>query len=180
VAEPFLDVCERRLKSAAGGGSTRKGSRLPVEQVEWTECRDWCRRNGLRPPTEAEWEYTCRAGTPMRFSSGDSESRLGEYAWHGGGRDSRTHEVATRKPNPWGLFDMHGNVYEWCEDWKGPYSEAPRDGTARMTQGIFSCRVHRGGSWANSARFCRSASRGASDPDSPDFTLGFRPAEDAP
>ena len=164
--------------------------RLPVEKVSWfgavAFCNELSREEGLKPfftikdrsvevpdwngpgyrlPTEAEWEYACRAGTTTRFSFGDDEKRLGEHAWYDPNSNNQTHPVGEKKPNPFGLFDMHGNVWEWCWDWfDASYynndsshidSKGPKNGDAR---------VFRGGSWLNVAINLRSAVRDRSAP----------------
>ena len=146
----------------------------PVEKVNWQEAVDYCRALNAREqaagrlpdgyafrlPTEAEWEYACRAGTTTRFSHGDDPGYLEtpDYAWCGYNSGSSTHPVGTRKPNPWGLFDLHGNVWEWCLDaWIGVYPGGAITNTAAAPQG--SLRVARGGSWLYDPRFCRSANR---------------------
>jgi formylglycine-generating enzyme required for sulfatase activity len=94
-----------------------KGANLPVEQVSWDDAVEFCKKlsqkegKTYRLPTEAEWEYACRAGTTTKFSFGDDESQLGEYAWYGKNSGMKTHPVGKKKPNAWGLFDMHGNVW---------------------------------------------------------------------
>ncbi|MDO9097902.1 MAG: formylglycine-generating enzyme family protein, partial [Candidatus Methanoperedens sp.] len=108
--------------------------------------------------SEAEWEYAARAGTTTRYSFGDDESKLIEYAWYGSNSGGKTHEVGQKKPNPWGLYDMHGNVWEWVQDsWHSNYNGAPTDGSA--WEGDGSSRVDRGGGWSYDARGCRSAIR---------------------
>jgi len=129
-----------------------KGPTNPVEVVSWDDAVLFCRKlsektgKTLRLPTEAEWEYACRAGTTTRFSFGDSESALGDYAWHKGNCGGKTQPVAQKKPNAWGLYDMHGNVKEWCADWLGSYPT----GTSVDPQGAASGvhRVARGGDWS--------------------------------
>jgi formylglycine-generating enzyme required for sulfatase activity len=135
-----------------------------------------------RLPTEAEWEYACRAGTTTTYSFGDDESKLGDHAWfdeHGG---AQTHPVGYQKPNAWGLYDMHGNVSEWCGDWYGHYGSGPA--TDPQGPSGASSRIDRGGDWHNAARFCRSANRSWQDPSDRYITLGFRlalsPSESQP
>ncbi len=154
----------------------------PVTGLDWDEARaycDWLTTRGtlrVRLPSEAEWEYACRAGSESEYCFGDDEKRLGEYAWFDANSDGRAHAVKTRRPNAWGLYDLHGNVWEWCADWLGPYAEAPRDGSARTTPGASPGRVYRGGVWLGAAVLCRSAVRVGSLPDVRGGILGFRPA----
>ena len=145
----------------------------PVEQVSWLEAVKFCRklsempeersaRRSYRLPTEAEWECACRAGTKTRWASGDVEKTLVDYAWFKTNSGGQTHAVGQKKPNLWGLHDMHGNVWEWCSDWYEPYA-APDEGSAR---------VYRGGSWRDWD--CRSAVRDGRAPSNRDRNLGFR------
>ncbi len=133
-----------------------------------------------RLPTEAEWEYACRAGTTTVYSFGDDASRLGDYAWFEDNAydvdEKYAHRVGQKKANPFGLYDMHGNVYEWCQDWYGKdyYAGSPPDDPPGADGG--SGRVLRGGSWGNSARFCRSAVRNWGSPVNRYGYLGFRVA----
>ncbi len=162
----------------------------PVEQVAWYEATNYCgkvtareRAAGRLPaghvyrlPTEAEWEYACRAGTATRFSYGDDSSytSLGNYAWYNGNSGSQTHPVGQKLPNAWGLYDMQGNVWEWCQDWYGTYP----GGSAADPRGANTgsdC-LRRGGSWFNNGVMCRPAGRGGSRPDVRYSNLGFRPA----
>lgn len=119
-----------------------------------------------RLPTEAEWEYACRAGTTTRFSFGDDESKLSEYAWHAGNSDETYHEVGLKKPNDWGLHDMHGNVAEWVLDQYLPdaYSKLAKENPLAAPTKLYP-RVVRGGSWEQSATMLRSAAREASHED---------------
>jgi len=144
-----------------------KGAKNPVECVSWHDVVAFggtlSQSAGveIRLPTEAEWEYACRAGTRTRFSYGDDpdHSQVGEYAWYSGNSRRKTHPVGQKKPNPWGLYDMHGNVWEWCSDWyeTGYYGKSPADDPRGPTSG--SSRVCRGGSWPHNAKFTRSAFR---------------------
>lgn len=174
------EVTQGQWKAIMGSNpSYFKGDNLPVEQVSWNDCQDFIRKlnskeggNKYRLPTEAEWEYACRTGSKTRFCFGDSDSRLGDYAWYSNNSSSSTHSVAQNKPNAWGLYDMHGNVWEWCQDWYGDYPfghvtdpEGPSSGSDR---------VSRGGSWNSFAWFCRSAFRRSLTPGNRSSLLGFR------
>ena len=116
----------------------------PVVGVSWEEAHAYCQWAGGRLPTEAEWEYACRAGTTTDFSFGDDPPELEEYGWFYGNSGGQTRPVGAKRPNPWGLYDMHGNVCEWCADWFGEkyYSESPpsdpkgpKDGSNRVMPG---------------------------------------------
>jgi formylglycine-generating enzyme required for sulfatase activity len=154
-----------------------RGPTNPVDSVIWAEAVEFCRRlskrtrKTFRLPTEAEWEYACRAGSKTRFSFGDSESALGYYAWFASNGGRMTKPVGQKKPNAWGLYDMHGNVWEWCMDWHGPYSS----GSSTDPQGAASgsLRVVRGGMWGNGTiGYLRCACRG--DPANRGDNNGFR------
>jgi formylglycine-generating enzyme required for sulfatase activity len=134
----------------------------PAIYVTWYDA--WCFARWLganyRLPTEAEWEYACRAGKGGKWYCGDDEKTLNEYAWYGEDWDKgATHPVATKRPNDWGLHDMHGNVWEWCADWfdEDYYAKSPMEDPPGPNIG--SLRVYRGGSGDFSARYCRSAYR---------------------
>jgi len=156
------------------------GDEYPAVHISWNDCKAFVKKAGLRLPTEAEWEYSCRAGTRTRYHFGDSVEQLEEYAWYGVNTwDVGQHffsRVARKKPNGFGLHDMHGNVWEWCEDtWHRNYEGAPGDGTAWVDE-TSRCRVQRGGSWIYDAWDLRSASRIKNVPTFKNGHLGFRPA----
>ena len=137
----------------------------PIVGISWKDAKAYCdwlsKKSGkkYRLPTEAEWEYACRAGTTTKWSFGDDKSKLKEYAWYNENSNSKTHEVGLKKPNPWGLYDMHGNVREWCEDdWEDNHNSTPRDGSAHENKNT-KRKVLRGGSWVNYAGITRSAIR---------------------
>jgi formylglycine-generating enzyme required for sulfatase activity len=142
-----------------------KGDDLPVETVTWDEVQEFCKKLSrntgrvYRLPSEAEWEYAARAGSMGDFCFGDDESLLSDYAWYGE-LSGQTHPVGSKKPNKWGLYDVHGNVWEWCEDeYHDNYDRAPDDGRAWETSVKAAARVFRGGSWYDGAVDCRSACR---------------------
>ena len=176
----------------------------PVTDVSWMEAKTFCQKltvlkrkagklpagESYRLPTEAEWEYACRAGTTTAFSFGD-ESKLNSHAWWGGldfeaalkgefkagpgnaAREQYAHKVGLKKPNPWGLYDMHGNVLEWCSDW---YGEKLSGGTDPVGPEGGSYRVIRGGCWGLPPDRCRPAARRNGVPSSGLYDLGFRVA----
>ena len=206
---PFLlsrTECPQAVFEKGGGRYVPnwKGPNLPVEKVSFVEATRWCRENGLRLPSEAEWEYACRAGTTTRFSTGDEPASLNGFAniadayllshfrelWKGAMRPMCTREVndgfagtapvGRFKPNPFGLLDMHGNVWEWCADaWRKSYEDAPADATP-IEEGEPGLRVIRGGSFYTPSGTSLSATRGWVAEDSISRDLGFRPAFSLP
>jgi formylglycine-generating enzyme required for sulfatase activity len=173
--------------SESTGHFKKSAPDLPVEMVSWDDAQEFCRKltdlaqekeagRCYRLPTEAEWEYACRAGSTTKFCYGDDESRLGDYAWYRGNSDGKSHPVGRKKPNAWGLYDMHGNVWEWCSDRYDYeyYANSPTDDPAGPATGSY--RVHRGGGWYSSPTDCRSAHRVRSTPDCRFDNLGFRMA----
>lgn len=155
------------------------GDDLPVDSVSWAQAKEFCAKLSeqsgklYRLPTESEWEYACRGGSNTAYCFGDDESRLGDYAWYDVNSDSQTHPVGTKKPNEFGLFDMHGNVWEYCWDsWYDNYEDAPCDGSPRT--GDSPRRVARGGSWFNDCGYCRSAVRVNFRFDAIYYDFGFR------
>lgn len=153
-----------------------KGSRLPVEKVSWNDVQRFLRalnardsKHEYRLPTEAEWEYACRAG-----STGDYSGDLGAMAWYEGNSEEQTHPVGLKQANAWGLYDMHGNVWEWVQDWYGSdyYEEALAIDPQGPAEGSF--RANRGGCWHKAAAYCRSAVRGFDFPGDGYYSVGFR------
>jgi formylglycine-generating enzyme required for sulfatase activity len=143
-------------------------SNHPVEQVSWEDAVEFCKKLSELPeekksgrvyrlPTEAEWEYACRAGSKAAYSFGANSKTLGDYAWFGENSGSQTRPVGEKKANAWGLYDMHGNVWEWCSDWYGVYPKGSVSDPSGPSEG--SGRVVRGGGWLLGAAFCRSAFR---------------------
>ncbi|RLS66550.1 MAG: formylglycine-generating enzyme family protein [Planctomycetota bacterium] len=158
---------------------------LPVENVSLDDAVEFCKKLSELPeekkagrvyrlPTEAEWEYACRAGSKTIYSFDDEEGLLPEYGWFKRNSSQRTHTVGLLEPNAWGLYDMHGNVWEWCSDWYGEYPKRAVSDPTGPTMGTD--RVNRGGCWLYLAANCRSASRNWAKSSYQDGLLGFRVA----
>ena len=212
LSKPFYlcayEVTQEQYEKVMGENpSMFQGPNNPVESVRWGDAVEFCRQlstlsdeqkagRKYRLPTEAEWEYSCRAGAVTAYSFGDDETQLDKYAWFGNNsgdealdatilamnKDAylsralsnrcRTHVVGSKRPNAWGLYDMHGNVFEWCQDWFGDYSgNRAGDPTGPATGSL---RVLRGGCWFSTNEYCRSAYRGANSLDGHADDLGFR------
>ena len=170
------EVTQRQWESVMGNNpSWRKGDDLPVDGVSWVAALWFCRKAGMQLPTEAQWEYACRAG-----STGAYAGNLDSMAWYVGNSGGTPHPVGQKRPNAWGLHDMHGNVLEWCADW----SECRMDTTAVTDPtgpASGTGRVLRGGSWVCDAEHCRSAWSGImNEPEYSVRTLGFRPVMGGP
>ena len=188
------EVTQRQWKAVMDSNpSYFKGDDLPVDEVSWNDAMEFCKKlsrfegRQYRLPTEAHWEYACRAGSSTAYCFGDSPvvgdpisgrrpetlSQLSDYAWYesncGGSQP-----VGQKKPNAFGLYDMHGNVWEWCQDWYGEdyYSISPAVNPSGPSSG--KTRVLRGGSWSDYARCCRCADRGMYRPSSWSNSGGFR------
>jgi formylglycine-generating enzyme required for sulfatase activity len=183
--------------SKDGGGKDKVQGldtrRFPVETVSWGEAVAFCealnKQDKNKPagweyglPREAEWEYACRAGAQSAHSFGGDPKQLSDYAWFPDNSGGRTHEVGRRKPNPWGLYDMHGYVWQWCADRKGKYGNGSFKDPKGPDNG--ESRVVRGGSWYSDPRYCRAAGRIDVVPYFRGYVVGFRvvlrPAARAP
>ena len=155
-----------------------KGSEHPVEEVSWDDCQTFiCKLNTLtgktfRLPTEAEWEYAARSGKKSQGYKYSGSNTLDNVAWYDDNSGGETHPVKTKSPNELGLYDMSGNVWEWCQDWSGGYDSSSQKNPTGPSTG--SARVSRGGSWYYFARYCRVSFRGNSAPDNRSGSLGFR------
>ncbi len=174
-------VTQALWQAVMGNNPSRfKGPDLPVENVSWDDAQEFIQKlnqmlgtDSLRLPTEAEWEYACRAGT-----TGARYGELGEVAWYYDNSDQKTHPVGQKAPNAWGLYDMLGNVWEWCQDWHGSYPSGPVTDPTGPSAG--SIRVFRGGSWYSYARFVRAAFRFSDGPRNRIDDVGFRLARSVP
>jgi formylglycine-generating enzyme required for sulfatase activity len=191
LTKPFYlgkyEVTQEQWQAVMGDNPSQfkegaEAGKRPVEQVSWNDInakflpklaermsKGWT----PRLPTEAEWEYCCRAGTTEDYAG-----KLNEMGWHESNSKDMTHPVGGKKANAWGLYDMHGNVWEWCADLKTDYpSEAVTNPTGALSG---SYRLGRGGSWGGDAKYCRSALRDWGTPDYRGLRLGFRLAMDVP
>ena len=155
-----------------------KGDDLPVEQVSWNDCQDFISKlnamtgKRFRLPSEAEWEYAARGGNKSRGYQYSGSNTIGDVAWYDGNNSSMTHAVGTKQPNELGLYDMTGNVWEWCQDWYDSYSSSPQTNPIGAVSGSY--RVFRGGGINSSARFCHSSIRFDNSPAFRSFILGLR------
>ena len=158
--------------------SNFKGAKRPVEQVSWEDCQNFIRElNSLtgrrfRLPTEAEWEYAARGGNKSNGYKYSGSSDIDKVAWYDVDSEGETFVVATKQPNELGLYDMSGNVWEWCQDWYGSYSSGSQTNPTGASSG--SNRVRRGGSWRNGARYCRVSNRRSDTPSDRYYDLGLR------
>jgi formylglycine-generating enzyme required for sulfatase activity len=175
----------------------------PVEMVSWNDAAEFCAKlsekeklkpfyfragetvtmldgTGYRLPTEAEWEFACRAGTATKYWTGDKDEDLPQACWFDANAGGRTHPVGELKANPFGLFDIHGNVWEWVQDWWEPTYYGQFQGKPALDpngpSSAGSLRVLRGGCWHDPASFCQASSRFANDPTSRNYYPGFRVA----
>ena len=179
--EEYDRFCEATSREKPNDSSWGRGTR-PAIYVSWEHAAAYCEwlseQTGAhyRLLTEAEWEYACRAGSGTRYSFGNDEQPLGNYAWYSENAESKTHPVGEKLPNDWHLYDMHGNVWEWVQDWFGDYSKESQHNPSGPETG--SIRVIRGGSWRYGAGYCRSACRNWDESGDRDYGLGFRLARD--
>jgi formylglycine-generating enzyme required for sulfatase activity len=173
-------VTQEQWHAAMGNNPSHfKGAKKPVDSVSWDDCQEFLEKLNnkiphFRPvlPTEAQWEYACRAGDTRPFCFRNNESALSEYAWFRNNAAGRTHAVGEKKPNAWGLYDMLGNVFEWCEDWYGAYSwmtEMNPKGAPSGEQ-----RVLRGAACGGNSSVCRAGYRYCASPSSRRSNCGFR------
>ncbi|NLF68658.1 MAG: SUMF1/EgtB/PvdO family nonheme iron enzyme [Candidatus Anammoximicrobium sp.] len=191
ITKPFYlaasEVTQSQYERVMGNNPSKfkEDANCPVEMVNWDEASAFCRKLGELPeersgqrayrlPTEAEWECACRAGTTTTWYSGDEAAGLKEIGWYVANSGGKTHPVCEKTPNAWGLYDMHGNVWEWCQDWwgEGYYATSPLEDPTGATGG--SRRVYRGGGWNRDASNGRASDRCGDDPGDRGGNLGFR------
>ena len=177
------EVSQKQWREVMGSNPSynKNCDNCPVERVSWNDIQAFLRKlnaktgKTYRLPTEAEWEYAARGGNKSRGYKYSGSNTIDEVAWYSSNSGSKTHPVGTKKPNELGIYDMSGNVWEWCQDsWHGNYNGAPTDGSAWGGNG--SSRVYRGGSWSHSASSCRVAIRINYAPSDGYYGLGFRVA----
>ena len=173
------EVTQALWKAVMGNNpSNWKGDNLPVEQVSWDDCQSFIRNlnaltgKNFRLPTEAEWEFAARGGNNSRGYKYAGSNNIGDVAWYDDNSGDKTHVVGTKSPNELGIYDMSGNVWEWCQDWFGSYSSASQTNPTGASSG--SHRVLRGGSWNYNARNCRSSYRRNNAPGHRYFNFGLR------
>ena len=173
------EVTQEEWKAVMGSNpSFFKGDNLPVERVSWNDCQAFIRKlnalTGLcfRLPTEAEWEYAARGGNRSEGYKYSGSNHIGDVAWYDANSGGNTHPVGKKLPNELGLYDMSGNVYEWCSDWYGAYSSSSSSNPTGPDRGSY--RVFRGGNWYGGAGCCRVSNRHSGTPASSNSHFGFR------
>jgi formylglycine-generating enzyme required for sulfatase activity len=188
ISKPFYmgkyEVTQEQYEAIMGKNpSDFKGAKNPVEGVTWHDAQAFCQKlsqksgRAVRLPTEAMWEYACRAGTTTRFHSGDTDSALDGAGWYDKNAGNTTHPVGQKMATAWGLFDMHGNLWEWCQDWYDAkyYANSPAVDPQGATNGQWwQSRVSRGGAWLHGPKRCRSAYRNYCSPGIQSYIIGFR------
>jgi formylglycine-generating enzyme len=190
------EVTQAAFEKLMGRNTSKwKGPRRPVERISWPSAAKYCNarslKEGLQPcydpdtlacdfdasgyrlPTEAEWEYACRAGTTSAYSFGNDPGKLRQYAWYQDDSSKTTHRVGEKQPNPWGLSDMHGNVWEWCNDFYSEQYGPASSGKDPHGPTTGEERVLRGGSWRDTAERCRAAARHSETPGFADVCFGY-------
>ena len=173
------EVTQALWKAVMGSNPSEfKGDNRPVESVSWDDCQAFIRKlnaltgQNFRLPTEAEWEFACRGGNNSRGYKYSGSNYIDNVAWHDGNFGDKTHPVATKSPNELGIYDMSGNVWEWCADWYGDYSSGRQTNPKGPYDGSY--RVRRGGSWGFDAWCCRSSARDSAGPTYRFYYLGLR------
>ena len=176
------EVTQEEWEAVMGSNpSYFKGKKLPVENVSWDDCQKFIRKlnqltgKHFRLPTEAEWEYAARGGNKSRGYKYPGGNDIGSVAWYSGNSGSMTHDVGQKQANELGLYDLSGNVWEWCQDWYGDYSSSSQTNPTGSSSGSY--RVYRGGSWIDDAGYCRVSNRSGGTPVYRGNGLGLRLAQ---
>lgn len=175
LTQPFYlgkyEVTQEQWEAVMGNNPSEfKGTKRPVDTVSWNDCQSFLAKLGKKTgrkfalPTEAQWEFACRAGTTTLWSFGKDDARAGDFAWIGDNSNATTHPVGLKKPNPWGLHDMYGNVWEWCADWYEKHAYAAGDVTDPLGPPPSGGRILRGGAWGEHPNNARSAVRNCIGP----------------
>lgn len=181
-----MEVTEAQYTQVMGKSPKLKNPDAAINSLSWSQANEFCQRLSNLPaektagriyrlPTEAEWEFACRAGTTSIFSFGDDQTKVGEHAWYTRNSTEEAHPPGEKTPNPWGFFDMHGNAWEWCQNFVYDYTDTPAIDPVGPAKG--DKHVLRGGGWFHREQDCRSSSRFSEDPDSPTkYSGGLRVA----
>ncbi len=176
-----FEVTQEQWSALMGGNPSEfHGPHRPVDNVSWNDCQAFLARLSAKTgrrfalPTEAQWEYACRAGTATPWSFGERETDAADYGWLAANSGGATHPVGEKKPNAWGLHDMHGNVWEWCADWYEKHAYAASDVTDPTGPAASTSRILRGGAWGEHPNNARSAVRNCIGPDTHHNGTGFR------
>jgi len=183
ISKPFYigiyEVTQEHWEKVMGNNPSKfKGANKPVEGISWNDAQEFIQKLSemekieYRLPTDAEWEYACRAGTTGQWYFEDSMDELNDHAWCEANSKGQTHSVGQKKPNPWGLYDMYGNVGELCSDWYDKSGDQEQTDPKGSSSGEF--RVVRGGTWHTTKRICNSTVRGVNAPDNIPNAMGFR------
>lgn len=190
ISQPYglgvTEVTEAQYTTVMGKDPSLTNPANAINSLSWNQANEFCQRLSMLPeeksagrvyrlPTEAEWEYACRAGTETAYSFGDDPTQVTAHAWYNRNSGQDTHPPRQKPPNPWGFSDMHGNAWEWCHNWLYDYDDSPTTDPVGPSTGKL--HVLRGGGWFHREPDCRSASRFTEDPNSPTkFTGGLRVA----
>jgi formylglycine-generating enzyme required for sulfatase activity len=181
-----LEVTERQYETVMGKTPNLSNPDCAINSLSWSQAQEFCQRLSELPkekaagrkyrlPTEAEWENACRAGTTSAYSFGDDATQVGQHAWYNRNSAEQSHPPGKKIPNPWGFYDMHGNAWEWCQNWRYDYQDAPVTDPVGPATG--KTRVLRGGGWFHREPDCRSSGRFSEDPnDRKKYTGGLRVA----
>jgi len=186
ITKPFYlgkhEVTQEQWEKVMGDNPSQlKGPKNPVENVSWDDCQKFLDKLNAKAggqggkfvlPTDAQWEYACRAGSTTKYCFGDDASKLGEYAWFVANSGFKTHPVGEKKPNAWGLYDMHGNVWEWCQDWQRPYTAEEATDPSGPATGF--SRVYRGACMADGPDSVLSVIRESDAPGTKNMAIGLR------